>query len=249
MKTIIIAQRLKELRAKAELTQEELAEKLCEQQNISITTATIKKYETSNANKLNQIQGMRIEFLNAFADFYGVSTDYILGRTSSTSTDVTEQIIYENFGLVAGSLSTLKYLNTLKKKDIEKIYCGVPPMLALNKLLSTVINGFLINTFKYYMEKEKYSQDISEHYNLSDERKQKLENSYNDINRYFAISAMENFINEFYDRFTEYRQAQKIKNSPQFQEFSNNPENIKRRKETAERIKKMREGISYGKKD
>lgn len=99
------------------------------------------------------------------------------------------------------------------------------------------------------MEKEKYSQDISEHYNLSDERKQKFENSYNDINRYFAISAMENFINEFYDRFIEYRQAQKIKNSPEFQELSNNPKNIKRRKETAERIKKMKEGISYGKKD
>lgn len=118
METTIIAERLRGLRNRAGLTQEELVKELYEKQKVTITTETIKKYETSNSKKLGQICGMRIEYLNAFADFYGVSTDYILGRTKSESKNLNKRLIYDNYGLSTSSLENLSKL--VKKEKIMK---------------------------------------------------------------------------------------------------------------------------------
>ena len=42
---------------------------------------------------------MKIEFLSCFADFYGVSTDYLLGRTDTPTPDVSLRAASEYIGL------------------------------------------------------------------------------------------------------------------------------------------------------
>ena len=245
MKANIVAQRLKKLRKKAGYTQEELAIELYKKQKVSITTATIKKYETSNPNKLNQICGMRIEFLNAFADFYGVPTDYILGKINSTSTSLKEQVIYENFGLNGGALLNLKLLNNIKGKELEQVFGDVPPILVLNALLKDQITkDFILHLFQHYINKEKCIQDMSSHH-PSEIELERLKYSYKDKDRYFAINRIETFIDEFYDRFIEYRQARKISKTPEFQELLKSPEIQKNRRKAEKNIKKLRKEFTY----
>lgn len=63
--------RLRQCRKNADLTQEELAEK------INLTQSAINNYETGYRRP-------DYEILCQFADFFGVSTDYLLGRTDNS---------------------------------------------------------------------------------------------------------------------------------------------------------------------
>ena len=62
--------RLKELRAEKRITQEQLAEA------VGLERSSIGKYEG------NQNVVPSVEILNAIADYFGVTTDYLLGRTN-----------------------------------------------------------------------------------------------------------------------------------------------------------------------
>lgn len=63
-------QRLRDLREDNDLTQKELAAKLGIQQTV------YSRYERG-------FQNIPLEFLVFLADYYGVSTDYLLGRTNN----------------------------------------------------------------------------------------------------------------------------------------------------------------------
>lgn len=64
--------RLKKLRNEKKLTQKQLAEK------INVTHVSISGYESGNRSP-------DTDTLKRLADFFGVSTDYLLGRTSNTT--------------------------------------------------------------------------------------------------------------------------------------------------------------------
>jgi transcriptional regulator with XRE-family HTH domain len=66
-------ERLKELREAKNLSQEELADKL------NIPRSSVSHYE--RPQKDNEIRLPRRERLEKIADFFGVSVDYLLGRT------------------------------------------------------------------------------------------------------------------------------------------------------------------------
>ena len=65
----LLKKRLKELRAEKRVTQEQLAEA------VGVERSSIGKYEG------NQNIDPSVEVLNALADYFGVTTDYLLGRT------------------------------------------------------------------------------------------------------------------------------------------------------------------------
>lgn len=87
-------QTLRDLRLKRHLTQKEAAE------NFSISQQTYQKYESGKVEP-------PYDLLCDFADFYGVTTDYLLGReeapepleqlASQTYMEVTEQVILEKY--------------------------------------------------------------------------------------------------------------------------------------------------------
>ena len=87
--SIKIANRLKELRSKKELSFEQLKKVLFEEYNIKISVDSLKNYEiTEDHIRANSNLGMRIEYLNCFADFYGVTTDYLLGVDTGKTVNV-----------------------------------------------------------------------------------------------------------------------------------------------------------------
>lgn len=106
--SIEMAKRLKELRKERNLSHVKLSEALREKYNIGISKDSLIAYEVTSAthDKASANQGMRVEYLRCLADFYGVSTDYILGiepiktsepdiRTAAKCTGLTEEnLIY-----------------------------------------------------------------------------------------------------------------------------------------------------------
>ncbi len=72
--------RLKELRSRKGITQEALASAL------DIPESTVRRYESSDDNT------PRRERLEKIADYFGVSVDYLLGRTDNPSTSVREDM-------------------------------------------------------------------------------------------------------------------------------------------------------------
>ena len=106
--SIKIANRLKELRSKKELSFEQLKKVLFEEYNIKISVDSLKNYEiTEDHIRANSNLGMRIEYLNCFADFYGVTADYLLGRTDDPSS---KPSIADELGLSSNTVENIKEL-------------------------------------------------------------------------------------------------------------------------------------------
>lgn len=76
-------ERLKLLREKAGWTQEELAEK------IKVSDATINRYEKGTRRP-------DMDILELFADIFGVSVDYLLGRTTYQQPSPTRSVVCES---------------------------------------------------------------------------------------------------------------------------------------------------------
>lgn len=108
----MIKNRLKQLRKEANLTQKDLADKL------NISKGSIAMYETGKRSPDNEI-------LSIIADFFGVSTDYLLGRTDIKkyneeflAFNSTEHLTDDDLKLVKDLIETLKSKN--QKKSISE---------------------------------------------------------------------------------------------------------------------------------
>ena len=79
--SFVMAARLKSLRENKGFSHVSLANALKDKYGIDISRDTLMNYEVSDPNhtKACKNKGMRSEFLWCFADFYGVSSDYLLG--------------------------------------------------------------------------------------------------------------------------------------------------------------------------
>jgi len=95
------AERLKSLRKSHKLSHESLNKKIYEKYGVDISKSTLINYEASDPKhtKYGANLGMRAEYLSYFADFYGVSTDYLLGRTDIPTPDVSQRAACEYTGL------------------------------------------------------------------------------------------------------------------------------------------------------
>ena len=213
MKIETVAERLKNLRVNAGYSHERLATALQEKYKTSITSASLKKYEVSDPYHSNYgaVKGMRIEYLDMFADFYGVSSDYILGRTNSISLDLNNQVICDTFGLSFMAVTNFKILHNVDKKLIEEKYFGINPTILFEGMLRNFdfLMKFTMFLFKYYVEKEKYLQHPF-NYRLEDYTQYVgMKKTFVDENKYYAMCQFEAFIDSFYDLFLKIKRAGK----------------------------------------
>lgn len=83
------AERLKALRREKKLSHEKLSAELKDRYGISISRASLIDYENTNTQsaKAGAAGKMSADRIAALADFYGVSTDYLLGRSDILSPD------------------------------------------------------------------------------------------------------------------------------------------------------------------
>ena len=101
--SFVMGKRLKELREERGLSHDKLIKQLNERYGVSVSRDSVMAYEISDekrskASKLPNM-GMRAETLYCLADFYGVSLDYLLGKTDIKSFDTDLKSVCEYTGL------------------------------------------------------------------------------------------------------------------------------------------------------
>lgn len=152
MNVDITSKRLKKLREEKKLTQLELAKALIEQyelkgkdgtslENKSLL-ASIKKYEADKfSSNYGSVAGMATKTLFMFADFYGVPTDYILGK--SEVKEATNDKINKRFGLIDNSIGNLENCYQKNPYLIDTINF----LLTSEKFWSLLV---LLTEYRYY---------------------------------------------------------------------------------------------------
>lgn len=106
-----MAKRLKDLRNSKKLSHEKLKDELQHRYGIKISRASLLNYEidneyTSKSDAFSNLK-MNAEYLNCLADFYGVSTDYLLCRTDIKVADVEVRAICDYTGLSSETIASL----------------------------------------------------------------------------------------------------------------------------------------------
>lgn len=110
--TAKIGERLKRLRKERNLSHIGLKKILEEEYGIEISRDSLMNYEVSEEAhcKFGTNLKMRVEYISALADLYGVSTDYLLGKSDIKTTNVTIKGIAEYTGLTELSIDFLHWL-------------------------------------------------------------------------------------------------------------------------------------------
>lgn len=108
--SVKIAQRLRSLRESVGLNPEQLSRAIYERSGVKIGRNSIINYEVGGSYnvKTNKNIGMRAEYVIAFADFYGVSTDYILGLSNTPSRKEDVQSACKTTGLTETAINKVK---------------------------------------------------------------------------------------------------------------------------------------------
>ena len=105
--SLIMAERLKQLRKERKLSHVALSTALNQAYGIDISRDSLMSYEVTDPNhsKPYKNEGMRVEYLRCLADFYGVSADYLLGLTNDPSR---EPSAIDELGLSPQAIAKLK---------------------------------------------------------------------------------------------------------------------------------------------
>lgn len=196
----LTAKRLKKLRTEAGYSHERLASALIEKYNIKITPASLKKYEIAEQPHSNYgaVRGMRIEYLYMFADFYDVSSDYILGFTNSINRNITTKHITDKTGLSNKAIENLEILYKETKTG------SIPPYLVIDYMLSNqeFMENYPNTIISYYLAKKmsdkKFNTSAPEYYN-SQWNIESIE-----FRKYLSIQRMERLIDSFYNNYVDY---------------------------------------------
>lgn len=112
----LCAKRLKQLREEKGLSHDKLSKAISEKYGVKISKDSLIIYEICDPYhaRYGRTGGMKIEYLQTFADFYNVSTDYILGRTDVKSIQSDIQTACATTGL---SENAIKHLTTFGNRD------------------------------------------------------------------------------------------------------------------------------------
>ena len=108
-KSFVMAKHLKQLREEKGLSHDKLSKALHDQYDVKISSDSLMNYEVADKNhsKALKNQGMRVEYLRCLADFYKVSTDYLLGLTEIKSPDYSISATVQITGLTEENVIAL----------------------------------------------------------------------------------------------------------------------------------------------
>ena len=107
--SIEMAKRIRDQRKQKGLSHVSLSAELKKRYNVDISKDSLINYEVQEElhSKAYSNEGMNIAYLRCLADFYGVSTDYLLGL-SDHPTKKTEEATAEELGLSATAVTNLQ---------------------------------------------------------------------------------------------------------------------------------------------
>lgn len=114
--TSITAMRLKELRVEKGLSQRELRDAIVETYGVKMSRDVLVMYETidTTSKRYGRNAGMRIEYLRCFADYFGVTSDYLLGLSDMRTTPINRNALkLKQFGMRETCLKLLKEIEAI----------------------------------------------------------------------------------------------------------------------------------------
>lgn len=166
-----MAKRLKEERQRKGLSHVALSKSLKTAYGIDISKDSLQNYEvaTESHTKSFTNNGMRVEYLRCLADFYGVSTDYLLGLSDIRSCNETLQDIHSKTGLSqsaiiklmvdkdTGDSSSVELISYLADKDVARLSDAIK---AVNHFSATPKNASID------MDGADYDVEMSELYRV-----------------------------------------------------------------------------------
>lgn len=142
-------ERLEDLRKEKKLSFEQLSKQLAER-GVNISHTNLKNYEINDTVHplYGRTRSMSIEYLVAFADFYDVSVEYLLGLSNSRKQEYHN--ISEQLGLCDGAIEELiRCKEDSNSEEDPKIYAQQD---------TAILNDFLTSMeFEIVMEKIKQS--------------------------------------------------------------------------------------------
>lgn len=159
-----IAETLNQLRTEKGLSFDKLSEALKAKYNIKISSDSLANYEISynHQTKAGKNMGMRVEYLICLADYYGVSTDFILGKSKIRSSNPNLHAAVEYTGL---DESAVAFLHSLVKSDrAEGINKIIQPEDCLKGLSLLISNGRISALARDIMH---FSETVKEYIALS----------------------------------------------------------------------------------
>ena len=142
----ITGERLKNLRKDKKISAEKLSEVFYSIYSAHLDRTSISNYEHSNQHHSHPhaSNGMNVSTLRIFADYYGVSADYILGLTDVKSQDTTVQAMVNYTGLEENSISSLH-----ENSNSLKVTTGVARFYFEEQLnfVNSIVSHLLSNDF------------------------------------------------------------------------------------------------------
>lgn len=148
--SLVMAKRLKELRigkgqeGKPGLSHsklgEELSKKYGDGETPIISKDSLQNYEVSDPihSKAYTNNGMKVEYLRFFADFYGVSADYLLGFSDVPTVNETLRDIHEHTGLSVDAIAALSVNRTIDDMKIAHFISFLVTSKELEKLIDAI---------------------------------------------------------------------------------------------------------------
>ena len=148
----MIGERLKDLRTKKELTQQQLGEKL------GVSSMTISNYE-------NEVRTPDSKFIVDAAEYFNVTSDYLLGIVNSSSRE--NRDIGQITGLSENAIACLKLYNEQFHNEAAELVNYITTLVPFNKLLRLLCVKYEKPTISAADVKNMTLQEIS---NMKSER-------------------------------------------------------------------------------
>ena len=147
----ILAERLEELiDERLDVDYKLTLPKQCKQMDLSYQT--LRKY-------LDSISVCSITNLSKIADYYGVSTDYLLGKTNTRSPNTDIQAVCNTIGLSETAISLLQKWN--KSDDKTRFYCNYISLILENPEFERILNEIGLILVESSVEGKLYNSDNS----------------------------------------------------------------------------------------
>lgn len=162
--SVKIAQRLRSLRESVGLNTEQLSRAIYEKSGVKIGRNSIINYEVGESynTKTDKNLGMRAEYVIALADFYGVSTDYLLGLSDVPSNNADIQAAGETTGLTVEAIQHLERMKNMTP-ELSAVLSVFLENFNLNYFLSLLRSRFQYAAPEYHVPPEIKMQDGAAH--------------------------------------------------------------------------------------
>ena len=148
-----MAERLKQLRGK--LSHQKLSETIEQRYGVKISKDSLINYEVTDEHhtKAYKNEGMNMKYICCLADFFGVSTDYLLGISDIKNIN-TKEITALQLGLSEKAIDSIRLINEIEPKIttlLNWIIENENPTRAISDANGWYTGGFLLDLVRYFL--------------------------------------------------------------------------------------------------